>query len=680
MKILFITLSNIGDAVLTLPALDVLRANLAEAQIQVMAGPRSSEIFQDNPCIKRVVVYDKRAPLKDKLKLFLALRREKFDVVVDLRNSFFGALLGAKYRTSPFTAIPATLKHMKDRHLYRIRGIISKLKDQKIRPLSRSLYISPEDEKYISKILQPQTVNKEDKIIIISAGARSHTKRWPSDKFLELAAALNQAFRAKVVLVGDKEDAPVNKYISQRLNDKVLDLSGQTSLKQLACLIQKADAVITNDSAVLHLASYLNAAVVAIFGPSDENKYGPWSENKAVVKKNISCRPCEKAQCRFNTLQCLQIINQEDVLRQLKKALGAAPGIESVSEDLERILVVRTDKIGDVLLSTPVIRALRDHYPHAYIAMMVSPYSKDIVEGNPYLDDVIIYDKDGKHRSWRRSFKFARNLKKKKFDLALILHPTNRVHLVTFIASIPRRVGYDRKLGFLLTDRIKHLKHLGQKHELEYNLDLLRYLGVEARDKNLFMPQREESERWAEEILSSEEVKKSDKLLALHPGASCHSKIWPYQRFAESADKLVKKYGFKVVILAGPRDISLANSLAGKMQSEAINLAGKTSVSQLASVLKRCQLFISNDSGPVHIASALEVPVISIFGRAQEGLSPKRWGPLGLKASILHKTVGCIECLAHNCTKNFACLKAIEVQDVLAAADAMLEEKHLKKG
>jgi heptosyltransferase-2 len=332
-----------------------------------------------------------------------------------------------------------------------------------------------------------------------------------------------------------------------------------------------------------------------------------------------------------------------------------------------------------VLLSTPVIKALRDNYPHAYIAMMVSPYAKDVVEGNPYLDEVIIYDKEAKHKGWRRSFKFARNLRKRRFDLALILHPTNRVHLVSFIAGIPMRVGYDRKLGFLLSDKLKHLKQLGQKHELEYNLDLLRYLGIEAEDKKTFMPIMAESERWVESKLAEEGVGADDKLLALHPGASCPSKTWPSGRFAEVADKLSLKHGFKVIILAGPKDTVLAGRLAAQMRTKALNLAGKTSVSQLASIIRRCRLFISNDSGPVHIASAVGTPVISIFGRSQDGLSPRRWGPLGLKDRILHRKVGCIECLAHNCRKDLACLKAIGVNDVLAAADSILKEERANK-
>ncbi len=426
----------------------------------------------------------------------------------------------------------------------------------------------------------------------------------------------------------------------------------------------------------MHLASYLNKTIVAIFGPTDERKYGPWSEKFVVVKRDIFCRPCEKAQCRYGTLDCMQLIKAEDVLRAVRDVLSvsrlAGYPVIRIKDDFKRILIVRTDRIGDVLLSTPVIKAMRDSYPNAYIAMVISPYAKDIVEGNPYLDEVIIYDKDGKHKSLRRSIKFAHNLKKKRFDLSLILHPTNRAHLITFFAGIPKRIGYNRKLGFLLTDKIKHIKQFGEKHELEYNLDLVRYLGIEPKDKDLFIPLKPESEVWIEDIFRQEGIKETDKLLAIHPGASCPSKIWPNERFAEAADRLIEKYGFKVLVVAGPKDIKISEAVMRNMQHPAINLAGKTSVSQLASLLKRTQLFISNDSGPVHIAFAAGTPVISIFGRNQKGLSPKRWGPLGKKDKVLHKEVGCIECLAHNCTKEFVCLKAIAVDDVIDAADSIL--------
>ncbi len=349
-------------------------------------------------------------------------------------------------------------------------------------------------------------------------------------------------------------------------------------------------------------------------------------------------------------------------------------------ENFKRILITRTDRIGDVLLSTPVVKALRKRFPRSHIAIMVRPYARDIVLGNPYLDQVIIYDKYGAQRSFLASIKFAWGLKKKKFDLALILHPTNRVHLVTFLAGIKKRVGFNRKMAFLLTDKIEHKKQQGQKHELQYSLDIIRFLGIEPGvppdqrlcSGGLFMPIRQDSEIYIEQFLATQGFQRGDKMIALHPGASCPSKIWPKERFAELASKLADKFKVKVVVVAGPDDIDIGKDLIDFMHCACIDACGETSVSQLASLLRRCCLFISNDSGPVHIATAVGVPVVAIFGRSQAGLGPRRWGPTGKDDIVLHKDVGCKVCLAHNCQKGFACLGAISVEQVVEAAEKLL--------
>ena len=671
-KILFITLSNIGDVILTLPVMDYLRENSPNAKITVLTSERAKDIFLNSPFINKVIVYDKRMGLRNNLRLFNQLNKEHFDTVVDLRNSLFGAFLSAKYKTSLFTAMPKSIRHMKDKHLYRLLDPKHKFQSKN---KVKSLYISPQDEGYIKNILRENDIGENDTIIAVAAGARSHIKKWPQEKFAQLLDKLQEEFQSKIILLGDNDDLASNRYISEHSKARLVDLTAKTSITQLACLLKKVKLLITNDSAILHLASYLNVPIAAVFGPTNEIKYGPWSENSIAIKKEILCRPCENAQCRFGHLKCMQLISVDDVSRAVKNMLSGslAPCALRPQQEFERILIARTDRIGDVLLSTPVIKALRDNYPSAYIAMMVSPQANDIIEGNPYLDEVIIYDKEAKHKSLGNSIRFARNLKKKKFDLAIILHPTNRVHLISFFAGIKRRVGFGRKLAFLLTDRIKHLKQEGKKHELEYNMDFLKYLGFTIKDSSMFMPIKQESEVWVDDLFQKEGIIKQDRLLAIHPAASCPSKIWPESSFAQVADRLIEKYNFKALIIAGPKDISKAERISKGMHRPLINLAGKTSVSQLASVLKRCSLFISNDSGPVHIASALGTPVISIFGRAQKGLSPKRWGPVGKKGRYLHKNVGCIECLAHNCVKNFACLKAITVEDVVSAADSILE-------
>ena len=166
----------------------------------------------------------------------------------------------------------------------------------------------------------------------------------------------------------------------------------------------------------------------------------------------------------------------------------------------KNILIARLDRIGDVVLSTPVIKALRDACPDSHIAMMVLPYAREIVEGNPYLDEVIIYDKDRGQKGVSGNYKFIQELKKKKFDIAIILHPTNRTNMVLMFAGIPKRIGYNKKAGFLLTKKIPHTKQFGMKHEIDYSLDILKYIGIEPSARELYMPINSVSERKIEAI------------------------------------------------------------------------------------------------------------------------------------------------------------------------------------
>jgi lipopolysaccharide heptosyltransferase II len=304
---------------------------------------------------------------------------------------------------------------------------------------------------------------------------------------------------------------------------------------------------------------------------------------------------------------------------------------------------------------------------------MVQPYARDIVEGNPYLDEVIVFDKAKDHDGGiRGTAKFIQRLRRKKFDIAFILHPTTRVHLITFLAGIPQRIGYDKKMGFLLTTRIPHTKHEGRKHEMEYTLEVVRSFGIETDDRALFMPTDPGAERRVEELLTANGITSDDVIVGIHPGASCPSKRWPPEKFAGLADSIMRMYKVKVVVVTGPADVGFGNEVVTLSHERLVHLAGALSVKELAMLLKRCTLFISNDSGPVHIAVAVKTPVISLFGRNEQGLSPKRWRPLGVHDVVIHKDVGCKRCLAHNCKKGFECLTRIEINDVMDAVKKFL--------
>ena len=363
-----------------------------------------------------------------------------------------------------------------------------------------------------------------------------------------------------------------------------------------------------------------------------------------------------------------------------------------------RILIVRTDRMGDVVLSTPVIRALRRAYPSAYLGMMVQPAHRDLVEGHPDLDVVILYDKEGAQKGWLDNLRFARQLRSYRFDTAIILHSTNRVILVAWLAGIRCRIGYARRLPALLTDRIPYIKGQGEEHELEYNLKLLGIVGIgdiipiskEQRAGNRycvpgmlapFVPIRAEADRRVASFLLENGIRESaEPLVVIHPGASCPSKRWATRRFALVADRLVDQHGARILVLTGPEEKGQGAEVLRQMQRPAIAALGLFAVGELAPLFRRARCLVSNDSGPVHIAGAVGTPVVSIFGRWGGGLSPRRWGPVGPNGLALHHDIGCRPCLAHRCTIGFTCLEAVTVEEVLAAVEYVAGLKGTESG
>jgi heptosyltransferase-2 len=339
----------------------------------------------------------------------------------------------------------------------------------------------------------------------------------------------------------------------------------------------------------------------------------------------------------------------------------------------KRILIIRLDRIGDVVLSTPVLEALRHAYPTSFIAMMVRPVCRELVEGNPFLNEVLLYEKESRHHSLIATIRFARALRRLRFDTALVLHPSNRSHWIPWLAGIPVRIGYNRHGGgWLLTHRLPHLKHEGSQHEAVYTLELLKVLGIARLPPAPTVPIHEWAIQRVNTLLADSQVQPGDHLVAMHPSASCISKRWMPERFAHVADRLIVEQRVRICLIGGPADTSHVRRMANAMAQPVIDLSGRVSLSELAALLKRCTLLISNDSGPVHIAAAVGTAVIDIFGRNQRGLSPRRWGPLGEGHIVLHKEVGCVTCLAHRCDIDFLCLTALSVDEVYQAALSVL--------
>jgi len=343
----------------------------------------------------------------------------------------------------------------------------------------------------------------------------------------------------------------------------------------------------------------------------------------------------------------------------------------------KRLLVIRLDRIGDVVLSTPVLEALRSAFPHLYLAMMVRPACEELVKGNPNVNEVPLYDKDGAHHNLLQTIRFAWWLRRYRFDTALVLHPTNRSHWIPWLAGIPVRIGYNRKSAWLLTHRLPHRKQEGARHETEYTLELLAPFGIVPQSPVPYVPIQPSAAQRVEAILKEWLIQPTDRLVAIHPSASCRSKRWMPERFAQVADRLIVEQGVRMCLVAGGGDDARATAevLQCMQRKEAVlNLGGQLSIGELAPLFHRCALLISNDSGPVHIAAAVGTPVVAIFGRNQPGLSAPRWGPLGRGHIVLQKDVGCVTCLAHACDIEFLCLTSLSIEDVYRAAVSVLKQ------
>ncbi len=314
----------------------------------------------------------------------------------------------------------------------------------------------------------------------------------------------------------------------------------------------------------------------------------------------------------------------------------------------ENILVVRTDRIGDVILTTPAIRELRTQFPHARITVLLAPLTKNLLVGNPDIDEILIDDRMGVHSGGWGFFKLIQILRKKRFDLAVVLHTKKRTNALCFLSGIPNRIGYhNNKYGFLLTHPLNDRRHLGELHEAQYCLNVMRNIpGIQHSqterpldDLCLFVSRISEADAWVNDFMRQENLSGENKIVAVHAGASDIEKRCSALFFSELIESLIKKYNVKILLLGADylKDLSIeiVSELSPNSRLNVFDMVGVTSIEQMVSVLARCSLLISNDSGPVHVAASLKIPVISLFVRNKGGVNPERWRPLGQKSRFI---------------------------------------------
>jgi lipopolysaccharide heptosyltransferase II len=342
----------------------------------------------------------------------------------------------------------------------------------------------------------------------------------------------------------------------------------------------------------------------------------------------------------------------------------------------QNILIVRTDRIGDVVLTTPTIHALRQALPQARLSILVAPATQDLVKGNPDLNQILLDDRRAMHQGLGGFLKLVNEIRRERFDAAIILHTKKRTNLLCFLAGIPLRIGYQNaKWGFLLNHPIEDTRHHGTKHEADYCLDVLKALGLNIKPHplTLFVPVQPSAEQWAQQIFQQQGFSPTDKIFALHPGASDPSKQWPAKRFVELVEALSGRYAGRFILVGADNVKPIAQTICSSTKVPILNLAGQTTVSQMASLFKRCTMLISNDSGPVHVAAGVGTPVVSIFTRNQPGINAQRWKPLGSKSRFITVPLDNTLSFAKAGPHDPKYLELIQTHEVLEEVDALFK-------
>jgi len=334
--------------------------------------------------------------------------------------------------------------------------------------------------------------------------------------------------------------------------------------------------------------------------------------------------------------------------------------------DKRKILVVEVNWLGDVLFSTAAIRAIKNKYPDSYLACLLHKRCKEVLVGNPYVDEIIILDEEGEHRGFKGLIKLVRQLKVGKFDIVYLFHRSFTRTLACFLAGIKTRIGYfTAKRRCLLTESVSPPEGIFHRAAF-YHYLVTRTL---TNDKDILHSDfyvDDEDSAYVASVLEEEGLDKSAKVVVMHPSGNWPLKRWPKENFAQLADTLINEFGVSVVFSGAVKERDIIKDILDTMKNKAVSLCGRINLKQLGALLNKANIVISADSGPLHIAVALYRPTVALFGPTSIDVT----GPLTKKDLILLKrgTDCAIPCYKEDCPDN-VCMKNITPQDVAKAIE-----------
>ena len=338
---------------------------------------------------------------------------------------------------------------------------------------------------------------------------------------------------------------------------------------------------------------------------------------------------------------------------------------------MKNILLIRLSSLGDIVLTSPAIRAVRQHFPQAHISMLVGKQFADLLTENPHLDEVIPFDRKAGNRNTGQMRRMIRLLRERRFDLAIDFQRKFRTSLLGYLSGAGCRVGYHQPNGVLCTVRVPDRSNravragrISSSPAIDRYFTLLHAIGVEATDRTLELFVADTDRAFSHELMATNGIAATRPKIGLFPGAAWQLREWMPDRFAAIGDRAAQEFDAQVLLFGGPHEERLVEQVADLMTTEAISLAGTLGLRQLAALIERCDLFLTNDTGPMHIAAAMQTPTVALFGPGDH----IRFQPLDPIHTTIRHHVPCNPCKQFtNRCKNNICMKLITVDEVWEA-------------
>ncbi len=687
---------QLGDLLCAIPAFRALRSALPGSRVTLVGLPwarafvdrfdRYLDGFMEFPGYPGLPEMPADEANLDRFDA--SARRERFDLAIQMHGD--GVI------TNRF------LRHLHARHLAGFH------RDGQERP-GRRFIEYPEDQREILRLLQlveaigipPQgeqlefPIREEDdrefrlisnryalplqRYVCLHPGARHADRRWPICSFIALGRQLLER-GWHLVVTGTEGEREITRELSEGLNGRCTDLTGATSLGALACVLRSSRLLVCNDTGISHLAAALQVASVVIFSGSDPNRWAPLDKERHRALGDPVQRPGNSVPVDEATSAAFSLLADKPVeLRPVRRSSSLTWSTPIDWKRIKRILVLRLDNIGDVVLLGPALRALKAHAPGAHITLVASPAGSQAARLLQNLDDVWSEKVIWQDASFSmpqdpdRLLELVDRIRRGKFDLALVFSSFSQSPyppaFVCYLAGIPIRAGDSKEFGGSVLSHWVEAPD-DAMHQAERNLNLLRAIGCPAPTETsrleLSIPKEDNEE--AARLLAEAGISPDSPFISVVPGASCAARTYPFARYREVVALLNEHAACPVVLLGSPREAE-AFHLGASSSSRVVSLIGRTTVAQFAGIVKRASLVVANNSSAVHIADAFSRPMVVLYSGTEYR---SQWRPRFSLSRILTRPTPCSPCYQFKCPYQLECLE-IQPEEVWREAISLLE-------